>query len=340
MKISLHLYCFKQLRSMIDGKNILKIIVATLLYILTLNALSGCFSSSFLFTPEGQKQFILARQAEQPLFTQPITLKVLTFNVWGLPFTPDRSTRLRAIAQKIADIDPDLVCLQECWIEADRQLLNTQLAATRLKYVEYYPSGAFGSGLMILSAYPITNKFFWRYTQNGKWYKLWHGDWWGGKGVALAQVQFPKQHGVLNIFNTHLIAAYQDDRYDDDRLSQMQELASVLKTATDGRYPALILGDLNCGPGTSEYERLRANANVVRLMTLVDPTDQILGLPTPSYRYETLNTISIAANIPHDGKQIPLSDHNGYLSVIKILPANYFIAEPEPAQNSIDRINN
>lgn len=46
-----------------------------------------------------------------------LPLHVLTLNTWGLPapLAPDRAGRLRLAADWIADLDPDVVALQEVW---------------------------------------------------------------------------------------------------------------------------------------------------------------------------------------------------------------------------------
>ena len=62
-------------------------------------------------------------------------MKVLTFNCWAIGYVPfmtkDRKQRVTAIAQYLAkEIDTkkesnyDLVCLQELWTEADRNLIK------------------------------------------------------------------------------------------------------------------------------------------------------------------------------------------------------------------------
>ena len=94
---------------------------------------------------------------------------------------------MRAIGKLLADLQPDLVGIQEAFVSADREILVEQLRNTRLKYYKYFPSGLVGSGLWILSAFPIQETHFHRFPKNGKLYKIWHGDWWAGKGIALAR---------------------------------------------------------------------------------------------------------------------------------------------------------
>ena len=55
------------------------------------------------------------------------TLKVLDFNVWGLPepYSKDRGARIRALHDIIsANFDLDVVTLQEVWLHEDYDLLR------------------------------------------------------------------------------------------------------------------------------------------------------------------------------------------------------------------------
>lgn len=56
-------------------------------------------------------------------------LKVFTLNCWAIayvPFlsSPDRKARIKAIAEYLAFSDYDIVCLQELWTNADREIIK------------------------------------------------------------------------------------------------------------------------------------------------------------------------------------------------------------------------
>jgi hypothetical protein len=49
-----------------------------------------------------------------PGLSEPVTLRVLTMNVWGLKFLSDhRAERMPAIGARLAQLEPDLIGLQE-----------------------------------------------------------------------------------------------------------------------------------------------------------------------------------------------------------------------------------
>ncbi len=67
-----------------------------------------------------------------------------------------------------------------------------------------------GTGLLIISKYPIIETMYKAFTLNGKPYKFWHGDYFVCKGVGLARVVTP-YGGMVDVYTTHLHANYTDD---------------------------------------------------------------------------------------------------------------------------------
>ena len=245
----------------------------------------------------------------------------MTFNVWGLYYKGRyRSHRIPAIGKALAELNPDLIGLQEAFIEKDRAQILRELAEVGLTHHQYFPSGLAGSGLLIISRYPIVETFFHRYTKGGKPHKVWHGDWWAGKGVGLARIALPDDAGYIDFFNTHAHARYGTSEYDDTRLSQMTELADFISEAATHTSPAFLVGDVNCLPNTKQHRTLVENATLARLMTVDSRNDHIFGVTNPRYAFEVIDTQPIEATLSADGATFGLSDHKGYLSVIRITP--------------------
>ncbi|MBI4557083.1 MAG: endonuclease/exonuclease/phosphatase family protein [Candidatus Hydrogenedentes bacterium] len=249
---------------------------------------------------------------------QPVNLRIVTFNVHDLYWeSEDRPERMRAIADRLTELDPDLVGFQEAFIAADRKVLLAALADSRLKHHHYFRSGTVGSGLFVVSAFPIEEVLFHRYTRNGKWYKIRHGDWWAGKGVALARVRLP-DGGVLDFFNTHAHARYGSTEYDVDRFAQMREMADFINRVATGNGPAIALGDFNCRPDSEAYQAIVEGAILQRMMTVDSRIDHIFGVGNDRYHFEALNSESIDGEIEANGHRTELSDHSGYLSTVRI----------------------
>lgn len=203
-------------------------------------------------------------------------MRVLTFNVFDLPPTQmfyvinktlsrDRDQRLDQILKVLQKAAADrkngwdVVFLQELWSAKYRQIFKEEcgykycldLAGNampeKLGFFECATSG-YGSGLMILSRYPLKRESSYTYSHNGKWSHLSDGEVSVHKGVISAVVEHPELGDVL-LLNTHMVARYKDQQYDDQRMDQLAEFVSYAKEQkAKASCPLIIGGDLNFGP--------------------------------------------------------------------------------------------
>jgi sphingomyelin phosphodiesterase 2 len=261
---------------------------------------------------------LLLKAPPGPL-VKPIDLKLITFNIHDLYVaSKNRPERMIGIAKKLREMDPDFVGIQEAFIKKDREVLLKELEGSRLKYSHYYPSATVGSGLMALSAYPIRETFYYRYTRNGFWYRFTHGDWWAGKGVALTRIEVGG--GYMDIYDTHAHAHYGVAEYTEICEAQMEELAKFVKMSMLASSPAFVLGDFNCTPDSAAYKNAVDGAGLERLMTMDTHIDHIFGVVNTLYKYEALKTDEITGTYTINGVETELSDHSGYMSTIRITP--------------------
>ncbi|CAO3697799.1 unnamed protein product [Rhizopus stolonifer] len=121
-----------------------------------------------------------------------------------------------------------------------------------LPFSKYFHSGAFGSGLAILSRFPIISSTYHRYTLNGKPLKIFHGDYYVGKGAGAVVLKHP-QLGNINVFNTHLHAGY-GDGYKAHRAAECWELAEWVRQC---QGPVIVTGDFNSTPTSLNYTLIR-----------------------------------------------------------------------------------
>ena len=250
-----------------------------------------------------------------------ITLKIVTFNAHDMyVISWNRTERMKGIADALRELDPDIVGFQEIWIEKDRKTLMDALGGTRLKYCQYYPSGFLGSGKFIVSAFPIKEAFFHRYTHCGKWYKPYHGDWWAGKGVALARLELPEGAGYVDFYDTHAHAGYGSHEYDGDRESELEEMASFINESSTGTSPIFAVGDFNCREGSAAFANLVNGAHLEWMMKGEPRIDNIFAAKSAHYAMELLDSAVIDRRIPIGNRQVRLSDHNGYISTIRVQP--------------------
>lgn len=268
-------------------------------------------------TDFGQSAFLESRPA--PLAGQ-MEVKIATFNIQDLFIVGrDRQVRMRHIGRVLTELDPDIVGFQESFIGRDREILIRALEGTRLRYHHYYPSGVGGSGLLISSAWPIREVFFHRYSASGPARRVWEGDYWAGKGVALARVETPS--GMLDFYNTHAQAGYGGSNYVEVRKQQMTELAAFMNGSRTGVAPTFLVGDMNCSPGEEDCEIVVREAGLRRLMKKDSGVDQIFSASAVSYDFEVVDTVEIADSISESGRAFGLSDHSGFMSTIRVTPA-------------------
>lgn len=196
-------------------------------------------------------------------------LRVLTLNCWGAPIAQYRTVRMKAIGMHLGSNSNsyDIVCLQEIWREKDWHLLRNAMLeeeANELKFSHRFLSGMMGSGLVILSRYPIIEFSFQCYNATGKFYKFWHGDSYGGKGIAHCVISSP--FGLIDVYCTHTHANYQEhshprEEYHGVRIAQVLQLAKYVKNSTRSNL-AILMGDFNARPESPEICLLQKLGNL------------------------------------------------------------------------------
>ncbi|KAM0446887.1 hypothetical protein ACHAPV_007809 [Trichoderma viride] len=232
----------------------------------------------------------------------PVTqIRLLSLNCWGLLFISDlRTPRLAEIGRQLALLDPppDIVCLQECWTRDDYNAI-CRATADILPYGKFYNSGAFGGGLALLSRWPVESSSMFRYPLNGRPTAFWRGDWYVGKGVAIAGVRYgPGENDVVEVFNTHTHAPYESgpsDTYLCHRTAQAWEMSKLLRAASFSGRLVVALGDFNMTPRSLPHRIITARTPLrdtwrvlhpdSSLGTADDPAEKARGLPVPTAGY-------------------------------------------------------
>ncbi|CBQ73232.1 related to ISC1-Inositol phosphoSphingolipid phospholipase [Sporisorium reilianum SRZ2] len=190
-------------------------------------------------------------------------LSILSLNVWGLNYISKlRIPRIKAIATHLAAASTphyDFVCLQEIWYESqDWRFLKHALAA-RYPHSKFFYSGAFGSGLAILSRWSIVETTTHPYSLNGQPIHVQQGDWFVGKACGSVTVDHPRL-GLVDVWNTHFVAAGGEDGPEykrSHRITQAYELATNCRnSASRGRH-VVCVGDLNSTPPSIAIGLLR-----------------------------------------------------------------------------------
>lgn len=206
-------------------------------------------------------------------------IKVLTFNTWGIVKAQQRSTRFEAIGKKIAQLDPDIVAIQEAFTSRHRSLLKKSLEKNGYKIGGWkYFHRAYGSGILFVSKYPI-EKIVWKpYVVAGAWNDI---EWLGGKGIACVKIKTP--YGPLDFFETHAIARMTEifdaqgnfmpgDYNEVDRHIHMFQIDRIVRdNRTSGGRSMIMAGDFNVSPQMPEYKLLMALTGFENIIDLLHP---------------------------------------------------------------------
>jgi endonuclease/exonuclease/phosphatase family metal-dependent hydrolase len=249
---------------------------------------------------------------------EPVRLRVLTWNVWGLPaFSTNLEARIAALPAAIAKLDPDVVLLQEIWAESDGLVVKEGLERHGYRYASHLAHTESGmTGLFTASKFPLKQIGFLPFASGRIGHSIWHLEWIASKGVGSFLVQTPL--GEVQIQNTHLQAQYETDAYDAERLSQVSEIALMQRGPA---APLILGGDFNTGS-----EELPRKA-LLDLIALRDTT--------PSPRPDTIfvrDGTNVAVHLVEsrempieavrldNGVTAPLSDHPAVVADLELTP--------------------
>lgn len=179
-----------------------------------------------------------------------MSLRLGTFNVWGLPeifgLGDDVTARTREIARQLSGSDLDVLMIQEAWTEPVRHTLR---AGARL--AGFHVAEASGGGLMTFSRSPILSQDFHRFRFRGDPERLDQGEFFGGKGFQTLTIDVGGR--VLPMVNTHLHARYRRERPRLNAAVRVAQLLQLLRHLAETPGTVVIGGDFNCAAGDLEY---------------------------------------------------------------------------------------
>jgi len=187
-----------------------------------------------------------------------VELRVLTLNCWGLGFgiSKARDERMEDIGKWLGQQQFDIVFLEELWKAANFETMK-QLVEQVLPNSHYFNNGVIGTGTAVFTKAEIVEATFHEFSLNGYPHKLMHGDWFGGKGLGVCQVDYGGLR--INLFVSHFHANYNplSDQYRGHRTVQAVEAAQWIKLASASADLTLYAGDFNVRPDEIPYQVVR-----------------------------------------------------------------------------------
>jgi endonuclease/exonuclease/phosphatase family metal-dependent hydrolase len=262
-------------------------------------------------------------------------LRVVTWNLHGIPFmSPRPSARLRNVAGKIREQQPDLVLFQEVWSHAYARQLGRDLGGeyrvtTALGCRRPFPCGGLAILVRVGSGWVASAPTFVPYEASAPWYRFREWDGIAKKGMLM--VQLARGEESLAVLDTHLqteYARYGRD-YSDLRRRQLEQLDGTLRS-TFGDRPVLVGGDFNTAPEEASglYASHLARLGDDRTTALRIACGECGTRPSllrPARWLDYLITRNLAATaaverILNDSVDQPFSDHDGLLGRLEYEP--------------------
>ena len=244
-------------------------------------------------------------------FYNNVRLKVLAYNVWGMPAgiggCQDKQIRIPALAQNIRnqavganDDDFDLILFAELWMSADHQTLADNLPEGFhiTGYRELASAWCDGnvlittcSGLAIISRYPFKEIEFNMYTYRGS---IWDGEGLAGKGVGRVRIE-PIPNLIVDVFVTHTIADSGTTMYNNTwvRINQVEELMNTYIDKSDADV-VILGGDFNSPPTDNPgepFEIIKSKGMINSIQEIFYKLDEWLHPKFATYA-NTRNTFS------------------------------------------------
>jgi len=169
-------------------------------------------------------------------------LKVLTWNIYSLPFiinTTNRMERAKGVVEVLEKSDYDVVVFQETFHKKSFQILESGLAESfpfEIKVERGCGFLKYHHGIYMVSKYPLELLGTVAFKQcDGT-------DCLSRKGAILVELE--KQGQVFQVLGTHLQSGIKNKR-EKIRASQRQQLNGFLKTHYKPQVPQLLCGDFN-----------------------------------------------------------------------------------------------
>lgn len=198
------------------------------------------------------------------------------------------STRLNNIITLLKHTNPDIIGFSEVWANSSKDIFIDALKS-QLPYSAWDQNTnpvQLGSGLLLLSRFPLSNVSFIPYANLIGWDRL------SQKGFIIANVKVSSQK--LLIVHTHTQAGENSDAIK-TRTANLNQLLNILNTVIEfDSIPVVMLGDLNIigenelGSCTQEYKIL---CNQLKWYSMIDSYRRLNPSATsePGYTYDAVN---------------------------------------------------
>jgi endonuclease/exonuclease/phosphatase family metal-dependent hydrolase len=260
------------------------------------------------------------------------------------------------IADRLPALGIDVMAFQEVWTADARRALTAVGPRAGLPYVWHNEASVGGSGLLVLSRFPIVDVRFEHFRLRGDPEQLAQGEYLSGKGFARLRLASPV--GFISVVDTHLHARYSarvSHQYRAHRIGQIVQLANGLADIED---PLLVMGDFNFGENDPEHAILTGLTGVHdaaaevgdRLPTVFRANPYRRSKKKPDRR---IDLVFLRAGLQHrlqvraverifdqpfdlGGRLASCSDHAGVLADVEVVREGGAMSAHSPDRGALD----
>lgn len=177
-------------------------------------------------------------------------IRLITLNLWQEQGPWER--RLEMIRQRLAELRPDVVCLQEVRQKAgvipnQAETLASGLGLTNVHYCTAQPWGGGDEGVAIISRFPLQEK-------DSR--PLPHTEGRSGRVCVGACLEAPE--GAFWAFTTHLAYRLTDGALREAQVSEVDRFVSSKASST----ASILAGDFNARPESDEIRFLKGLTSI------------------------------------------------------------------------------
>ena len=156
-----------------------------------------------------------------------------------------------AIGDRLPALALDRVAFQEVWTEDARRRLVEAGRRAGLVHAWHHDAALGSSGLLVLSRARFEDAHFEAFLLRGFPHRVWHGDYYGGKGFCA--LRFAAAGAAITLIDTHLHAQYEGVAYDDEHPHRVAQIVQLAAAVAAIREPVVAAGDFNMEEGSPEY---------------------------------------------------------------------------------------
>jgi endonuclease/exonuclease/phosphatase family metal-dependent hydrolase len=213
-------------------------------------------------------------------------LRVLTLNIWNL--AGDWRARRESILTWLRYLEPDIVCVQEVVEDGARNTarwIAEQAGFAGLAFggVEARPGLVFGPA--VLSRWAIDTEQTWTLPDEP-----------GPSDVERVLVH-ARTNGI-DVFTTHLTSLYQSGRLRERQCLAIDELVAE-HAAVDSRLPAILAGDFNAEPDSTEIRFLSGLTSLEGRSTYWQDAWRVAGGSGAGFTWDNHNPFAAAEHEPN-----------------------------------------